>query len=287
MWHTILGHYDTRKIQKLLQATGHDLIPAVVPKLQASATCSIPMCRSCLRGKGKLTPNRSIHKTPNPEKTDTIKADHLHPGDCVSTDQFECRVKGRLPHTRGKEDPESMYSGGTIFIDHASGYIIVHHQVSLGGSDTVRSKELYEIKAAEHGIQVKSYRGDNGVYKCTAFKDDVTKRKQTLTLSGVGAHGQNGVAERSIGTVVNSARTMMLHQALLWPEQFDMRLLPFALSHAVYLWNRLPHATYPSTPLEIYTSIKQDKTTLRNEKVWGCTCYVLDPRLQDGKKIPK
>ena len=110
-----------------------------------------------------------------------------------------------------------------------------------------------------------------------------------MSFSGVGAHGQNGVAERAIQTTVNSARTMMLHQALLWPEHFDMRLWPFALQHAAYLWNRIPHTT-PSTsisPLEHYTSSLLDKSTLRNEKVWGYPAYVLDPRLQDGKKIPK
>ena len=35
-----------------------------------------------------------------------------------------------------------------------------------------------------------------------------------MSLSGVGDHGKNGVTERAIHTVVNSARTMMLHQAL-------------------------------------------------------------------------
>ncbi len=52
-----------------------------------------------------------------------------------------------------------------MFVDHASGVIKIHHQVSLGASDTVRSKELHELWAAEHGVSVKSYRGDNGVYK--------------------------------------------------------------------------------------------------------------------------
>ena len=26
---------------------------------------------------------------------------------------------------------------------------------------------------------------------------------------------------------------------------------------------------------------------LRNEHTWGCPAYVLDPKLQDGKKLPK
>ena len=63
----------------------------------------------------------------------------------MSTDQYKCRVKGCLPNTRGKEDPQKMYRGGTVFVDHASGVIKINHHVSLGASDTVRSKELHEL----------------------------------------------------------------------------------------------------------------------------------------------
>ena len=55
--------------------------------------------------------------------------------------------------------------------------------------------------------------------------------QQTMTYSGVGVHGKNGVAERGISAMVNFARTMMLHQALLWSERFDVWLWPFALTH--------------------------------------------------------
>ena len=63
-------------------------------------------------------------------------------------------------------------------------------QVSLGGIDTVQSKELYELATAEYGVKVIRYRDDNGVYKCKAFNEDIVKRKQTLALSGVGSHGK-------------------------------------------------------------------------------------------------
>ena len=56
------------------------------------------------------------------------------------------------------------------------------------------------------------------MYKCTTFKEDIAKLKQILTLSGVGTHEKNGVAEQSIGTTINIVCTTMLHQALLWPE---------------------------------------------------------------------
>ena len=88
----------------------------------------------------------------------------------------------------------------------------------------MRSKELHELWAAEYVVSIKTYRGDNGVYKSQLFKEDLAARHQKISYSRVGAHGQNGVAERSIQTVVNLSRTMMLHRALLWPEHFDMQL---------------------------------------------------------------
>ena len=91
-----------------------------------------------------------------------IKVGSLLPGDCVSTDQFERIVKDRLSNSCGKEDQHKMYCGGTVFVDHVSGVIKLHHQRSLGSSDNMRIKELNELWSAEHGGSVKVYRGDNG-----------------------------------------------------------------------------------------------------------------------------
>ena len=99
--------------------------------------------------------------TLSPTKTHTIKAEDLQPCDCVSSDQFECRVKGRLAHNKGKEDTDHMYCGDTIFVDYTSDHINVYHQVSLGGIYTVRSKYLHELQTEEFGVGFKNYRGDN------------------------------------------------------------------------------------------------------------------------------
>ena len=103
----------------------------------------------------------------------------------------------------------------------------------------------------------------------------------------MGAHAQNGVAERFIATVMKPVRTMMLHQALLWLEKFDMQLWPFALTHAAYLWNVIPNGGHRITPIEIYTGTKMGNKIIRSEKTWGYSAYGLDPNLQDGKKLPK
>ena len=79
----------------------------------------------------------------------------------------------------------------------------------------------------------------------------------------------------------------MLYQALHWPKLFDIRMWPFALTHAVYLWNIILDVQNRLAPLKIYTATNQNLTSLCREKLWGCPAYVLDPTLQDGKKIPK
>ncbi|MGH3053526.1 MAG: hypothetical protein ACRDL7_00935 [Gaiellaceae bacterium] len=169
-----------------------------------------------------------------------IRAEHLRPGDCVSLDHYETRVKGRLRSSKGREREHEMFCGGTIFCDHASGLINVHHQVTLGASDTLRSKLLFERMSANNGVHIKNYCGDNGVFASKDFRGELALQKQGLTLSGVGAHHQNGVAERAIQTVTAHARIMMLHAALRWPSTTDASYWPFALDYAAHLWNTTP-----------------------------------------------
>ena len=176
-----------------------------------------------------------------------------------------------------------MLCGGTFVVDHASGLIIMYNQMPLGTSDTISSKELYEMKAHEFWITVNSYRGENGVYKTQDFVEDLKIPHQTMIFSGVESHDQNGIVERAIKIVVNSARTMMLHQALLWSKTFDMRLWPFALDHAAYLWNHLSNGRIGIAPIKMYIAIKLYLSFLKNDHIWGCPEYVLDPRLQDSK----
>ena len=66
-----------------------------------------------------------------------------------------------------------------------------------------------------------------------------------------------------------------------------MELWSFALDHAVYLWNHIPGSDGLS-PMEKRTGVKcQDFDHIRRLHPWGCPAYVLDPKLQDNKKIPK
>ena len=120
------------------------------------------------------------------------------------------------------------------------------------------------------------------------FTADLARKHQTLTYSGTGAHHQNGVAERAIKTVTSWARAMLLFSVLHWPDEADLTLWPFALEYAVYLWNNMPDKESLMAPLEHFASSKfPSYNHLHRAHVWGCPVYVLDPKLQDGKKLPK
>ena len=81
----------------------------------------------------------------------------------------------------------------------------------------------------------------------------------------------------------------MLHVALHWSESGvdDITLWPFAVKHAVWLYNRVPNRVTGISPLEMLTRTKADHRDLLRTHVWGCPTFVLDARLQDGKKSPK
>eukprot|EP00957_Ditylum_brightwellii_P102839 7836790-Ditylum_brightwellii.AAC.1 len=62
---------------------------------------------------------------------------------------------------------------------------------------------------------------------------------------------------------------------------------PFALQYAVDIWNNMPEQQTGLSPIDKFSRIILDHTNLLNLHVWGCPAYVLDPMLQDGKKLLK
>ena len=182
--------------------------------------------------------------------------------------------------TFGLEPDHEKYYGGTIYAEHESQLLHVGHQTSLGASDTVRSTKIFERMALSHGVAFQGYHGDNGIFTAQQFQSHLQSQNQTLKLSGVGPHHKNRVAERAIGLVVGSARTMMLHAALHWPEVADSQLWPMALFYSVHLWNITPRLDSGVSPLEVFTGCKQEfDADARTLHVWGCPAYVLDPVL--------
>ena len=280
-WHWKLNHASIPWIQYLFR---QNILPTNNISGVTTSNCK---CQACQLGKQVRESEGVTKSTIRPEKDGNLKKNVLSVGSMVSSDQFVSSLKGRLPNTYGKENESEKFVGGTIYIDEASEYITVQNQVSLNAAETLRGKHRMERDALRHGISIRGYRCDNGIYKSQEFVDDTRALRQTIQYSGIGAHHHNGIAERCIRTISTSARTILLHAMIHWPDEVTLDLWPFAIDYAVYIWNKLPRAPSHLSPEEIYYSTKSNHEALRNAKVWGCPTYVLDPRLQDGKKLPR
>ena len=111
---------------------------------KAVSNCKRPKCASCEFGKVHRPPNTINTTKKNPMKEQELKKDHLLPGQMVSTYHYISQATGRLYHTKGKSYKYKMLSGGCIFIDHASGYVRIKHQVAINATETVKEKLTFE-----------------------------------------------------------------------------------------------------------------------------------------------
>ena len=263
----------------------HQASTCDVRELKCIACTCAKAHRRSPRVRKQVHKSSDAHLTVNSEPCRSLKQGHTVPGACISADHYLSPVEGRLYNTMGRE--RKGYTCGTLFVDHASGKIFNFPQFSTTANETVESKHSLERLALEEGMKIKSYHADNGVFAADAFKRDCTVQTQSLTFSGVGAHHQNGVAERNIKTISQWARTNMLHAALHWPEHATIRVWPQAVDYAIWVFNRLPSSSTGLSPNEIWSQSRDYSHDLQRSHVFGCPVYVLDPTLQDGGKIPK
>jgi GAG-pre-integrase domain len=285
-WHFQLGHISFEAVDTLPRSGVLAQTDATKKLHKAAANSANPKCASCQFGKACRRPQPGCTTAQDPSNVGELKKDHLFPGQCVSVDHFVCSTKGRLYMSRGKTSESTMYSGGAIFVDHASKLIFVEHQVNLTTHETLLGKHKFEAFARESGVVVQQYQANNGIFRSKDFGNDLTALRQMSTFAGVGAHHQNGVAERSIRTVMNMARTMMLHAAIRWPDVADTCLWPLAVDYAVYIHNHIPNPRTGQAPIDV-SRTKWPQRKCVDFHVWGSPTYVLDPALQDGKKLPK
>jgi hypothetical protein len=273
LWHTKWGHLGWQHTQWLGRC---GLVGSLGIKM-GSTTVQPPKCAACQLGKQERTPKGGTTLVKAPEGV--LKLNKLAPGDLVFSDQYESPLLGRQFSARGNDLTTQQFRGGTIFCDAASAKLSVIHQV--------QAKLRFEREAAAAGVHVRAYCTDNGIYTSKEFAAELSSKGQGIKHSGVGGHHHNGVAENAIKNTVRTGRTMMIYAALRWPEHNQRDLWPLALSHAVSLHNELPTQSSRLTPHEVWSRSKSSFSAVVNAHPWGCPVYVLQPRLQDGGKVPK
>ncbi len=177
------------------------------------------------------------------------------PGECISIDHliltepgFFGQAKGILTKTR--------YKDATIFVDHYSRLIFVYLMTSnLSSSETIEAKQAFEGFAAQHGVRIQHHHCDNGQFANSNFKMACEQSNQRLTICGVNAHSQNGIAKRAIQDLSESARKQLCHARQHWPQAVSIALWSYALCYAAHLHNVLPVLKDGRSRLELFSSI--------------------------------
>ena len=270
-WHQRLGHPPNLRIRAMAR-TGR------LPRKLLE--CRIPLCPSCVFGKATRRPWRTKGQQAG-LKDDTITS----PGDCVSIDQLESPTPGIIGQVKGSLT-KRRYQVTTVFVDHHSDITFVFHQLTTSGDETVEAKQAFEKYAASCGVSIRHYHADNGRFAEHKFIDAVQQKGQTISFCGVGAHFQNGIAEKRIRDLQDSARTMIIHANRRWPSAITVNLWPYALTLAADVRNATSNRNDGFTPIGIFTSAKQTPQ-LKDFHTFGCPVYILDKRMQSASKIKK
>jgi len=223
--HCKLGHHSFKQVQYLARRGW------LGSKEQAmlSKTVELPHCAACIMGKQVRDPSGATRLTT--VNSGALSKGVLVPGQVIYSDQFSARVKGKSLPAHSGVLHNSEYSGGTVFYDAASKFLCVELQVGYTATETIKSKLRFERQAMDVGVKVSSYHTDNGIYRSEEFLKELQAKGQGVKMSGVSAQFQNGAAESIIKGVVQTARTMMLHANLRWPEVADESLWPHALQY--------------------------------------------------------
>jgi hypothetical protein len=132
---------------------------------------------------------------------------------------------------------KARYKYVSFWVDHATSFVYTTFHTSKAASELLASKKEFEMWAAQFNVKIQTIRADNGVYTAQSFKHACTQNQQLLTFCGVGAHWQDGIAERFIGSITERARSILLHAMAKWPDTFQEDMWPFVVRHAVLFHN--------------------------------------------------
>lgn len=258
--HVRLGHLNIGAIKRMIAEKMVDGIPHDLNFGGVELNC--PMCIA-----GKST--RLAYRKPKEDQSNKPEV-VVNVGDEVVSDSF-----GPIATTSRNGNRFVVE-----FVDVGSRFAFMFPIPSL---DVICEKYVAfkNILSTQLGLKVKVFHTDgHGSYTSNAMV-------QTLHLDGTlqkirSPHcpEQNAIAERRIRTVVEMARTLLLHSCvptICWED---------AVCHANYIRNRVAtRSIMGKTPFEVFW---RKKPNLEWVKPFGCLCYVLvHEGLRDGKFAAK
>lgn len=161
------------------------------------------------------------------------------------------------------------------FIDDKSRRIFVYFMKNK--SEVFDKFKIYKAQVENQtGCKIKTFRTDNGrEYVNSSFESYLTVEGISRQLTVPYTPQQNGVAERANRTLIEMARSMMVHAGVkeyLWAE---------AISTAVYIRNRCPTVQLGNkTPYEVWSGIKPN---VQHLKTFGSIAIGLNKSANNSK----
>jgi hypothetical protein len=155
----------------------------------------------------------------------------------------------------------------------------------LTSEETMEAKQAFEHFADQHGDHILHYRCNNRQFADNVFKNSCSAKGQQLTFCGVNAHIQNGIAEKAIRDLRESAWKQLLHAHQQWLAAIHLALWPYALRSILHLRNTLPVLDGGTSRLECFSSIQVD-SKMRHYHAFGCPVFALENDLAAGSSIP-
>jgi len=139
-------------------------------------------------------------------------------------------------------------------VDDSSSHVHVEFQTVLTVMQPLNRGLNMRPCVVNHGIIPQKHLSNSGsAFSSQEFTNHLTEFWQMDPFSGVSAHHYNGLAERSIQTIMSISRAIQIHAAIHWPDMAETKLWPMAVHQACFIWNNMPSISTGLSPSDIFT----------------------------------
>ena len=269
IWHQRLGHPGTKIMQ---EAATHCI---GIPKMKRPQFFSCNTCNSAKFRKRHIGPTKMSRTQVSPTTKSEV-GQHLHIdfGFVRGSDYAVKDEKGRLMTSI------DGFRSYCLVIDRASRHISIILTKLKKPPITELRHLLTQLRSRVKSTQCTVTTDLGGeLAKSKSFRNLLVESNVGYTLRSTGAYSsaQNGMAEKPNQDLARMMRS------LLYGAGLGSKYWSYALRHAVYLKNRLPHTALSyKTPYEM---INGDKPDLSNIRVFGSRVHFMNKTRQ--KKLDK
>lgn len=250
LWHQRLGHPGETIMNEI-----HQHVKGIT-KLQGNAFYRYLSCLLAKMGRFASSPPPQCPIATKPSSTTTTKRT-LAKGDQLAVDFGFMRGEFTDKDQRGRIITSiDGYNSYAIIIDESTRWLwILLTKSKIPPVDFVR-KIIKSFPQVNYQRKISTDQGGE-LARSEAFKSMLQEENYVLEHTGAYTPEQNGLAERPNRTLGQMTR------CLLHSSGLDDKYWSYALTHAVYLKNRLPHRAIKKTPYEAFHGEKPDLSHLR------------------------